>query len=204
LFSGVALSREVDRVLELIARVKTPVHRESLVKDLAARLDLPVASLREQWRMRGGVRAPQPPAARAASTAAPASAARDPRERRAWEEIAGALVADASLIPLARARTEQCPEADLARVLAAVLDLYGREDASIDAGSVMNLLADDPARDLVVPLVEKAATAESPREQLEGALRRLRACEQEAEGARRLREAASQENLRLAGSARPD
>ncbi|MFN0007369.1 MAG: DNA primase [Planctomycetota bacterium] len=202
--SGVALSREVDRVLELLARVKTPVHRESLLKALAARLDLPAASLREQWRMRGGGRPAESHRPTPASPVVQPDAARDPRERRAWGEIAGALVADASLIPLARARTERCPEADLRRIFAAILDLYGREDATIDAGSVMNLLAEDPSRDLVVPLVEKTATAESPREQLEGALRRLAACEREAEGARLKREVALQENLRLAGSSRPD
>jgi hypothetical protein len=124
--------------------------------------------------------------------------------RRAWEEIAGALVADASLIPLARASLEGCPEEDLASIFAAILDLYGREDAAIDLPSVMNALGDNPARDLVVSFVAKAEVAESPREQLEGALRRLRACEREAEGARLLREVTAQENLRLAGSTRPD
>jgi len=202
--SGVALSREVDRVLELLARLKTPVHRESLLKELAARLEIPADSLREQWRMRGGLRAVESPRQAPVPKTLSQEASRDPRERRAWGEIAGALVADASLIPLARPRVERCPEADLARIFAAILDLYGREDATIDPGSVMNLLAEDPARDLVVPLVEKTATAESPREQLEGALRRLAACEREAEGARLRREVALQENLRLAASSHPD
>jgi DNA primase len=227
--SGVALSREVDRVLELLARVRTPVHRESLLKELAARLDLPVESLREQRRLRAGprgddekppVRVPAPAlpsSGPAASGPAAAPAARDPRERRAWCEVVGALIADASLIPLARAHVDRCPEADLARIVAAVLDLCAREDAAVDAGSVLNLLGDDAARDLVVPLVERTATAESPRVQLEGALRCLRTLELEAERVRLRREFTEgdeataqaagrllQENLRLAGSLRPD
>jgi hypothetical protein len=148
----------------------------------------------------------------AASGPAAASAARDPRERRAWCEVVGALIADASLIPLARAHVDRCPEADLARIVAAVLDLCAREDAAVDAGSVLNLLGDDAARDLVVPLVERTATAESPRVQLEGALRCLRTLELEAERVRLRREfprgrgdrpgrrPPPAENLRLAGA----
>jgi DNA primase len=210
--SGVALSREVDRVLELLARVRTPVHRESLLKELAARLDLPADSLREQWRMRGGLRAEavRPPRA---SEAPVAPAARDPFERRDWGEVVGALVADPSLIPLARAQADRCGEEDHARILGALLELYAREDATVDAGSVMNLLADDPARDLVVPLVEKASTAESPRALLEGALRSLRRRELERQraglgerfaGGDDAAGQALQENLRLAGSLHPD
>lgn len=210
--AGVALSREVDRVLELLARVRTPVQRESLLKELAARLDLPAASLREQWRMRGGPRA-EPPAKLRPVAAAAADPAHDPHERRDWGELVGALIADASLIPLARSQADRCGEEDYARILRALFDLYTREDGAVDAGSVMNLLADDPARDLVVPLVEKAATAESPRALLEGALRSLRRRELERQraplGERFTRgdDAAGQalqENLRLAGALHPD
>jgi hypothetical protein len=72
-----------------------------------------------------------------------------------------------------------------------VLELYGDEDAGIDAHSVMNRLAAHPARDRVVPLVEWALAAESPRALLEGGLRALqaRAFEREtAEKALELRE----------------
>src|SRR5206468_12795715 len=70
--SGAALSREVDRVLDLVARVRTPVHRESLLKDLATRIALPVEGLREQYRSRQGFR--EPPRA-PARPPAPAGAA---------------------------------------------------------------------------------------------------------------------------------
>jgi DNA primase len=217
--SGVALSREVDSVLELLARVRTPVLRESLLKELANRLDMPVSTLREQARLRGGSRADAPSRSRTAPAvpAASTESGRDPRERRAWCEVVGSLIADASLIPLGRARTEACPEPDLARIVEALLDLYGREDAALDPGSLMDFLGDDPARELVVPLVERTATAESPRAQLEGALRFLRARELEAERAdlqrqftegdedsARVAGRALQENLRLAGSLHPE
>jgi DNA primase len=192
-FSGAALSREVDRILDLVARVRTPVHRESLLKDFAARLALPVESLREQYRARTGPRdvqervvAPLP-----APAAAPATVELDARDARAWRDVAAALLADASLIPLARAKLGACSDANLARIFAVVLELYGDEDAGIDAHSVMNRLEAHPARDRVVPLVEWALAAESPRALLEGGLRTLqtRALEREtAENARLLRE----------------
>ena len=205
--SGVALSREVDRILELLARVRTPVHRESLLKDLAARLDLPVSTLREQRQLRGGaLREP-------VRAAAPRAAAGNPLERKAWGEIVGALIGDASLIPLARSKADRCGDESYARILRALLGLYEREDATIDAASLMNHLGDDPARDLVVPLAEGAATAESPRILLEGALARLDALELERQRAP-LRAAyiagddaaarALHENLRLAGMPHPD
>ena len=43
---GVELSREVDRVLELLTRLAKPVHRDARVSELAVVLDLPVASER--------------------------------------------------------------------------------------------------------------------------------------------------------------
>jgi hypothetical protein len=102
----------------------------------------------------------------------------------AWTGIVGALLADASLIPLARSSLGKCVDRDLARVLEALLELYGEEDADVDAGSVMNRLADHPARDRVVPLLERARVAESPRALLEGELRFLSARELEKERAR--------------------
>lgn len=49
-FSGAGLAREVDRIFELLTRIAKPVHRESLLRQLAERMDVPLASLREQWR----------------------------------------------------------------------------------------------------------------------------------------------------------
>ena len=175
--SGAALSRAVDRVLDLVARVRTPVHRESLLKDLAAKLSLPVESVRDQFRQRlaghdAGFASVQPksvvsnPGQAAADLEAPSRL--DPREREAWSQIAGALLADASLVPLARPRIQGCPDPEVQRILAAILDLCAEEDAEVDAASVMNLLEDHPARDRVVPLLEWARRAESPRALLEG------------------------------------
>tara|TARA_R110002072_G_scaffold131578_6_gene271139 strand:- start:348 stop:2477 length:2130 start_codon:yes stop_codon:yes gene_type:complete len=47
---GRELSREVNAVLALLANLESPVHRESLVADLATRLGMPVDALREQYR----------------------------------------------------------------------------------------------------------------------------------------------------------
>jgi hypothetical protein len=165
--SGAALSRAVDRVLDLVARVRTPVHRESLLKDLAAKLALPVESVRDQFRLRLAGLDRTPPALPKVAPAPPPPRV-DPREREAWSQIAGALLADASLVPLARARMRSCPDPDLQRILTAILELCADERAEVDAASVMNLLEDHPARDRVVPLLEWARRAESPRVLLEG------------------------------------
>lgn len=177
--NGAALSRGVDRVLELIARVRAPVHKESLLKSLAGRLGLPVESVREQFRLRSaGAERPFERGAKGAKgvsesapRASPApSPSIDARELEAWSHIAGALLADASLVPLARPRIPHCPEPDLQRILGAILELCEDEDADVDATAVMTRLVDHPARDRVVPLLEWARRAESPRVLLEGQL----------------------------------
>jgi len=168
--SGAALSRGVDRVLDLVARVRTPVHRESLLKSLAEKLSLPVESVREQYRLRSA--SVERPSSRDAVKPEPPQpiAPADPRIREAWSHIAGALLADPSLVPLARPRIPLCPDSDVQRILDAVLELCADPDADVDASAVMNRLADDPVRDRVVPLLEWARAAESPRVLLEGQL----------------------------------
>jgi DNA primase len=66
---GRDLSREVNLVLALLANLESPVHRESMVAELAARLGMPVDALREQYRSlpahQRGERRSAGPAARA-------------------------------------------------------------------------------------------------------------------------------------------
>jgi len=186
--SGAALSRGVDGVLDLLVRLRMPVHRESLLKTLAERVAIPLEALQGQLRLRGNPREAGPTRIAESAPADPPSATPDRREIQAWGEITGALLADASLIPLARANLDRCPEPDLARILAAILELFGEEDAATDVGAVLNRLGEDPARDRVVPVHDWALKAESPRALLEGGLRFLRRRELE-------REALAQEGL---------
>ena len=224
--AGAALSREVDRVLEFVSRVRTPVQRESLLQDLARRIGMPVDVLREQRERHTTLRAAPAP------SRADVREAADPVVSRAWGEIAGAVLADPSLVPLVREAANRCPDEAVAAILATILRLYGEEDAVIDESAVLNLLADHPARVLVQPLCEKARAADSPRMQLEGAQRALALSERrraEARAVQALREAEraafaaggesaaaaspaaleiarslQQESLRLAGSQSPD
>lgn len=46
---GADLSREADRVLELLAKLAKPVHREARIVELAQALEMPAASLRAQY-----------------------------------------------------------------------------------------------------------------------------------------------------------
>jgi DNA primase len=178
---GAELSREVDRVLELLGRLSKPVHRESLLALLARRLDLPVESLREQWvSTRDGGRAARPRAStepearRKESPSASSSTSTDPLMHRAFTELIGALLCDSSLVPLARPFVALCPDAQLAAILDAILALHADPDASIDSRSVMAHLGENAARNRVVPIHEHAATAESPRALLDGQIRFLK------------------------------
>jgi DNA primase len=176
---GATLAREVDRALELLGRLKKPVHRDSLILDLAERLSLPVASLREQWdalpqrrrelansRQRTQPEEPAPDAERPKPV--------DKRLRRAFGGIIGALLLDDSLIPLAVPVAKDCADQEMAAILAAVFALYEDEDAVIDVNGVMNALADHPARDRVASMAEYARTAETPKALLDGELAYLR------------------------------
>jgi DNA primase len=193
---GVELSRAVDPLLDLIVRLDRPVQRESLVKELSREIGISVEALREQYRlMRGGARERRvEPKARVALAGEPAATvpAADSQLVRAFEELVGALILDASLVPLVRPERDACPDAELGRIFDAVLELYADENAVPDETSVLNLLADDPARTRVVPLAESARLAETPRAQLDGALVRLKRVRLQRRGdelAARLREA---------------
>jgi len=172
---GAELARAVDPVLELIALVKRPVQRESLVQDLARRIGISVGALREQWRMAHGGRPARPDAhvgTNAPSAARPGATA-SAADLRAHEDLLGALLLDASLIPLARPERELVLDPELALIFDALLTLYADESATPDEQGVLALLGEHPARDRVVPLADRAREAESPRELLEGQLRFL-------------------------------
>lgn len=175
---GVELSRAVDQVLELLARLPRPVLRESLVQDLSRRIGISVGALREQWRATHS-RTPRPARRDAAAPVAKPAAepAFPPRVRESIGRLLGALVLDPSLVPLARGTREQCLDAELAAIFDALLALYSDENAVIDEHALLALLGEHPAHHKVVPLVEEARTAESPRELVEGELRFLEAVE---------------------------
>ncbi len=174
--SGAELSREVDRVLELLARLSKPVHRASLLRELSGAIGIPFDDLRAQGNALFGRR----PAPRAPSLA-PAPAADAPAQpgdalvRSAWEQIVGSLLVDPGLLPLVHSSAFACPVPELARLLEVLAALHADDDALIDCASILSQLGDDPARLCVVPLYEHARKAESPRLLLDGQLRFLSA-----------------------------
>jgi DNA primase len=189
--SGAELAREVDRVLELLSRLAKPIHRDALIRDLARAIGLPEAGVREQWAgrraVRREVRAPVP-------RPAPVLPA-DPRPAQAYEALTGALLCDASLVPVARALFDDCPDPELAAILAVLCDLYDREELLIEPARVIGELGEHAARHRVVPLHARAASAESPRALLEGQLRYLRQRQLELERRELERELAEQERI---------
>jgi DNA primase len=107
---------EVDRALELFKLLPRPVEVDSAIVDLAAKLDMPAGTLREQFQAmrasRGRRRSPAPPAApaapagqREASVTKGGNAPEAPMEpsiRRAYECLIAAALLDTSLIPRLR------------------------------------------------------------------------------------------------------
>lgn len=192
--SGVELSREVDRVLELLARLSKPVYRASLLRELSVAIGIPFDDLRAQGNAlfgRRGVSRPAALSARPATAnassppAAAADAHADALLASAWEQIVGALLVDPGLWPLLESAPHACPVPELARLLELLGALQSDENALIDCATLLSRLGDDPARLRVVPLYEHARKAESPRLLLDGQLRFL-AARAAAEKARRL------------------
>lgn len=176
--AGRELSREVDRALGLVLRLKRPVERESALRTLAERTRIPLETLRAQLasapRRRGpGAEQPERPAA-AGATVEPRVVAPplDPRVVRAYEGLVGAALVDPSLCPSVREWALRCPVPELGRILAALLALWDDEDLddvdAIQLGAVMDRLGDDPARGFVVGLAEHARAADDPRRLLAG------------------------------------
>ena len=189
---GAELAREVDRVFELLLCLRRPVHRESLVVELAERLNLPVARLREQWEQlpeRRRAQARERQQSRASNSAAtaneagdstqperrtPAQEAEHRRHVRLWEGLVGSVLLDASLLPLLRPHLGDCPDPELTQIVDCILALYEDVDADIDEAGVLARMDESGARSRVVPCVTFARTAESPQALLDGALLRLR------------------------------
>jgi DNA primase len=125
---GAELSRAVDPVLELLNRLAKPVQRESLAQELSRRIGISVGALREQWRLAHPVRHQAPPAPQAPiHRSAEPPRGSDPRLREAHEDLLGALLLDASLLPMARAARASCPDPELAAIGEVLLALFADE-----------------------------------------------------------------------------
>ena len=180
--SGAELASGVDGAFQLLARLTRPVERSSRLGEMARHLGLPEGDLRTQWSaFERGRRRPRLEAV-PAQHVEPEGRATEPQgeypgaaELQAFELLVGALLLDNSLIPLyadlyGRLQPALDTEADasgrgadLAAIFKVVLELYEESDGEpFGAGSVMTALADDPVRDRVVALEERARTAESP------------------------------------------
>jgi DNA primase len=200
--TGRDLSREVDRALELFGRVPKPVHRESLVAQLAERLGMPVAALREQYRglpeRRRRASASDPDDASALAAAETPAAPVDRRVVQAYKGIVGAALVDASLLPRVRPLRDGCPNPNLTAILDVLLTLWDDEDADITPSTVMSALGDHPVRAHVASLAEYVHAAEDPLTLLEDELAFLARREHELE---RGRLAARVKELELAQAA---
>ena len=195
---GSELSKAVDEVLALFLQVKAPVHREDLLRQLAVRLEMNVETLRAQMAMTPEARIAVRDAERKRSEAANAPLQADisapeeadapseraivsPRVRKAWGQIAGALLLDPSLVPIAAPWVKRCESEDIQRVLEAILELHTDIDADITPGTVMTVLVGHPAREIVGKIVQHSESAESPRLLLDDAISFLKRTKLEAE-----------------------
>jgi len=158
-----------DRLLELVARLARALEREERLDVLAQRLGVPAQAVRSQLeslpeRRREAVRrsAVSEPSA-PIQPESPADAAHSARLRRAWSLLIGALLCEPELAADARAIEAACPFADLERVLQAALADHTEVGQAERLQSVMSALGAEPARHLVVPLLEEAGIYENAR-----------------------------------------
>lgn len=180
-----------DRTLELVARLSRALEREERLAALARALEVPASAVREQLeslperRRETLARATQAHAvqaqagqaqAEASQLPSPISAADAARLRRAWSLLIGALLSEPDLAHAARAVDASCPFADLERVLHAALAAGGGDGVgqAERLQAVLSALGAEPARHLVVPLLEEAGTYEDARELFADAQRALR------------------------------
>lgn len=102
--------------------------------------------------------------------------------RRAYGELAGAVMHDPSLAARLAPMAESCEWPRVGEVLRVLVELdassgspnpgdraHSAGGASLDPGSLMTALGDHPARDIVVPIFEHAAQAENPQALFQGA-----------------------------------
>ncbi len=182
--TGVEFSEGVDEILRLVQVLPKPVQRAESVSTLAHLLDLPAEAVRLQAKglhVRRGATAPREARSEVSREAPPDAvpggskgADRDlAREIEAYRQLVGAVLLDNSLIPAVIEHFDACPDPRLSAILRVVSELYenGDVDDAVDATLVMSALGDDPARDLVVPLEERARTGETSRMVADGAVR---------------------------------
>jgi len=168
---GRELAAETDRALGLLDRLGKPVLRDDNIRELAARLELPLQTLREAWRQLPERRREQARSAAAPPQATPesAEASKLPVDRRvvqAYKAAAGAVLADPSLVPRVRPWVASCPSVGLRAILDVVLELFEDEEADIDAGAVMTSLGENSVRAHVPALADYAGNADYPPLQL--------------------------------------
>lgn len=210
---GLELSREVDRILELLARVAKPVHREALVAELARELDLPLASVRSQFASLHSVRgvpvrraheptsaaghAGGPPLGGTTSKPGCAPAVNDSLVRLAHEDMLGAVLLDESLWPSARGFLCTSSDEQIAVIADVIRELRADDNAVIDEASVLTALFDHPARLRVEPIVTRARKADNAQVLFSGAELRLQAEEKRRRGRAAISDYAAQDSLIL-------
>ncbi|MGB0330442.1 MAG: DNA primase [Planctomycetota bacterium] len=208
-----AFSQEVDRALELMLRLPSPVEIDAAADDMAGRLKLPLDTLREQLRLiknrrrgrgrpaavnqgdpsgrPGNALGPGGVAESGAGSAGRGAGSQNPRSQpldlrvvRAYEALLGAALADASLVPRLRPHIQGCPDSVLASLFQVLVDLWDNEDAEITVTLFLNSVQDPAARDRVLPMREEARKADSARSLFERAVAFLDQHQRQVEDAR--------------------
>ncbi|MDZ4772871.1 MAG: DNA primase [Planctomycetota bacterium] len=159
--SGVELSQDVDRVLELMHRLSKPVYRDSRIRDLARELELPVAGLFEQYkqieqRQRGVMRTP----ARIPIAVNAAQAEPSPKDRiliGTYEQLILAELRDVALCSVISTEIAHCEDPDLLAIHDAIGSVLDAVDdvARVNDGAVFTALGDSPARARLERLIAK-------------------------------------------------
>ncbi len=162
-------ARSVDPVLELIARLPRALDRDAHLSVVAERLDFPLESVRQQFESLPERQRERQKKARESQAAAEAPRAivvrPDPeleRAQRSFGELAALAMIEPALAPKLEPWLAVCPACDERRLIEIVVALGAEGSLSIQR--VLTELTDEPARNLVLPLLDWVERSELVRE----------------------------------------
>jgi len=187
--SGEARWKAIDQVLALLWRLPRAIVRDERAAELARAIDVPTESVREQMNAlperrrvasldthdasapeHGDEEEPRRSAAPSYDSERSSfdefEVAIPPLVEAAWRGILGAMLHAPSLAHEAPLWIERCPHGSLRRLLEAIVELDAEHPGRFTLDQVFAALADDPARDLVEPLVDAASTSDDPQAEL--------------------------------------
>ncbi len=159
--------KAIDQVLSLLSRLPRAIVRDERVAQLAAALDVPAESVREQMRSlpdrrrAASVREDARVDAHVADAALSPLVAPHPVVERAWRGVLGAVIEAPTLLSRCWHLFDRCPEGPLRQIAETLVALGTEHGGVFTLEQVFAALGQHPARDLVAELADATATSDA-------------------------------------------